>query len=100
MLHSAGVDNSFLIDVLLPDFGEVKFAFLFEVGKDHENKEDRCDDKSNDGVNNWKRSRDWGEWELGFGDPAVGDIELGIRFSRGFYDLPVNAIVVVGGVKV
>lgn len=96
------MDDHFPNGVLLTNFGEVEFAFLFEVEKCHENKEDNCDDENNDGVNNWKRSKERGErreWDLEFGDPAVGDVELGVRFSRCFDYLPMDAIVMIGVVN-
>ena len=39
-------------DVLLTNFREMEFAFLFQVGKYHENKEDNGDADKNDDGNN------------------------------------------------
>ena len=72
----------------------MKFPFLFEVEEEHNDGNAEAGDETNDGDD--ERGPDGGEEELGSGNAAVGDVELGVGFSGGFDEFPVDAVVVVG----
>lgn len=72
----------------------MEFALLFDVEEERDDRNGDAGDKANDWDN--KGGPNGGERECWSGDAAVGDVELGVRFSGSFDELPVDAVMVEG----